>query len=169
MLLPPDPRWPRYSGRALPPYRFVPGQNPHPRRDPLGHSYGRSEPKPAPCSPDQWLECGEYLYGVDLYNYAYWWECHEVFEGLWHAVGRRTTPGQFFRAIIQVAAANLKRAIGAARPAQNLSRSGLGRLATLPPVYMGLDIVAFAEALRESFAAAHGTPPLLRLDVCATE
>jgi predicted metal-dependent hydrolase len=106
---------------------------------------------------------------VDLYNYAYWWECHEVFEGLWHAVGRRTMPGQFFRAIIQIAAANLKRAVGAARPAKNLSRSGLDRLATLPPVYMGLDVVAFAEAVRASFAAAHGTPPLLRLDICATE
>ena len=54
---------------------------------------------------------GDYLYAIDLYNYAYWWECHEVLEGLWRA-GQTTKQGNFFRALIQLAAANLKRSLG---------------------------------------------------------
>ena len=38
---------------------------------------------------------GDYLYAIDLYNYAYWWECHEVLEGLWRA-GQTTEARKFF-------------------------------------------------------------------------
>jgi uncharacterized protein len=88
------------------------------------------------------------LYGIDLYNFAYWWECHEVFEGLWHAVGPDTEQGNFFQALIQVAAANLKRFLGNEQTAQKLARSGLARLQNLPQLYMGIDVVAFSEKLR---------------------
>ena len=105
---PPDPQWPRYSTRPFPSYRFVPRRTPHPRRDPSGHSYSLPEPKPIPFSVDRWHTSEDYLYGIDLYNFAYWWECHEVFEGLWHAVGHHSEQGNFFQALIQLAAANLK-------------------------------------------------------------
>lgn len=62
----------------------------------------------------------EYLYGIDLYNGTYWWEAHEVFEGFWHAYGRSTPAGNFFQALIQCAAANLKRELGMNRPPANL-------------------------------------------------
>lgn len=87
---PADPHGPRYSTRPFPPYRFVPGQTPHPRRHPHGHSYGQAEPNPALFPAEEWQKSDAYLYGIDLYNFAYWWECHEVFEGLWHAAGRET-------------------------------------------------------------------------------
>src|SRR2546422_6465355 len=51
------------------------------------HSYGQPEPTPPPFMPEEWWDSEWYLYGIDLYNYGHWWECHEVFEGLWHAVG----------------------------------------------------------------------------------
>ena len=91
---PPDPSWPRYSTRPFPSSRFVPGKTPHPRRDPRGHSYEQPEPKQAEFAPAEWQQSEEYLYGIDLYNYAYWWECHEVFEGLWHTVGHGTEQGR---------------------------------------------------------------------------
>ena len=111
------------------------------------------------------MECEAYLYGVDLYNDGYWWECHEMFEGLWRAAGFETTPGRFFRALIQVAAANLKRSVGALRAARTLSDHGLTRLATLPPRYMGLDIVAFSKAVRRSFGDEPAMPAVIRLAV----
>src|SRR3989441_5753773 len=74
---------PRFTDRPFPAYRFIPGQSPHPRRDPHGHSYGQPEPTPPPFMPEEWWDSEWYLYGIDLYNYGYWWECHEVFEGLW--------------------------------------------------------------------------------------
>ncbi len=137
--------WPRYSTTALPTYRFLPGLTPHPRRDPQGHSFGRPEPCPLPFAHEAWSASEEYLYAVDLYNFAYWWESHEVFEGLWHACGPKTTAGNFFQALIQFAAANLKRALGNEAAAQNLAGNGLRRLRNSPAHYMGLDTETFAE------------------------
>ena len=145
---PPDPTWPRYSTRPFPSYRFLPGKNPHPRRNPLGHSYDQPEPKLLAFPPEGWQRAEDYLYGIDLYNFAYWWECHEVFEGLWHAVGHHSVQGNFFQALIQLAAANLKRFLGNEQAAQKLARSGLARLQNLPQLYMGIDVVALSESCR---------------------
>ena len=157
----------RYTRRPLPSYRFVPGHSAHPRRDLQGHSYGKLEPKLGSVSSDRWFDCEDYLYGVDLYNFGYWWESHEVFEALWHAAGHATMEGRFFRAIIQIAAANLKRAMGRDQPARRICQRGLDRLAEIPGVYMGLDVAAFAETVRASFSDSRGTPVPIRLTVPA--
>ena len=155
----------RYTPRPLPSYRFVPGRSPHPRRDPHGHSYRQPESKLEAFPSNRWSESDDYLYGVDLYNFGYWWESHEVFEALWHAAGHATMEGRFFRAIIQIAAAHLKRAMGRDQPALRLCRRGLDRLAEFPEVYMGLDVAAFAETVRASFSDSRGTPVPIRLTV----
>jgi len=136
-----DMTWPRYSAKPFPSYRFLPGRNPHPRRDPLGHSYGQLEPQPSVFHPDDWQQSMDYLFGIDLFNFAYWWECHEVFESFWHAVGQDTEQGNCFQALIQLAAANLKRFLGNEQAAQKLARSALARLQTLPHLYMGMDVL----------------------------
>lgn len=161
--LPPDPSWPRYSTRLFPPYCFVPGQSPHPRRDPKGHSYGQPEPRPPAFLPEEWWDSEWYLYGWDLYNFGYWWECHEVFEGLWHAVGPDTQQGQFLQALIQVAAANLKRLVNAPDPATTLARAALERLREFSGVYMGVNVTALREDVKNYFEGSHEKPALIRL------
>ncbi len=136
--------WPRYCTKAFPAYPFLPGRTPHPRRHPLGHSFGEPEPRTLPFEPEQWASSEAYLYGVDLYNCGYWWESHEIFEGLWHACGRTSPAGNFFQALIQFAAANLKRALDNEVAARNLTRHALARLQNSPAHYMGLDTAAFA-------------------------
>jgi uncharacterized protein len=154
----------RYSTKPFPSYRFLPGKNPHPRRDPLGHSYGQPEPKLLAFPPEEWQRSEDYLYGIDLYNYAYWWESHEVFEGFWHAAGHDTEQGSFFQALIQFAAANLKRFLGNEQAAQKLACSGLARLQNFPRLYMGIDVIAFSEAGRVIFTPlASSTPYQIRL------
>ena len=74
----------------------------------------------SPAAPRAMEGADEYLYGIDLYNYAYWWECHEVLERLWHAAGRKTEQANFFRALIQLAAANLKHFLGDRHATSNL-------------------------------------------------
>ncbi len=160
---PPDLHWPRYSTRPFPSYRFVPGQTPHPRRNPLGHSYGQPELKPTPFSAVQWQASEDYLYGIDLYNFAYWWECHEVFEGLWHAAGRDTEQGSFFQALIQLAAANLKHFLGNPTATQNLLHSGMTRLQSIPSSYMGVDVVSFVAAVQRGAIDSCPRTPLIRL------
>jgi len=160
---PPDPNWPRYSAHPFPPYRFVPGRTPHPRRNPLGHSYGQPEPKPTPFSADQWQASEDYLYGIDLYNFAYWWECHEVFEGLWHAVGHNSEQGNFFQALIQLTAANLKSFLGSHAAAHNLFRSGIIRLQKVPPSYQGIDVSRLTETLQAHLINPKPHAPLICL------
>lgn len=144
---PANPDWPRYSSRPFPAYRFIPGNNPHPRRNPQGHSFGCPEPSPTPCRPEDWFQSEDYRFGIDLYNFAYWWECHEVFEGFWHAVGRKTEQGLFFQALIQLAAGNLKRFIKHEIAARSLLGKSLRRFAELPDCYMGIDLAELRNRL----------------------
>jgi predicted metal-dependent hydrolase len=155
--------WPRYSTRPFPPYRFIPGKAPHPRRHPDGHSYGQIEPKPETLHPEAWAESDTYRYGIDLYNFAYWWECHEVFEGFWHAVGRKTEQGQFFQALIHLAAANLKRFTRHQNAAENLLRTSHRKFYGIPLFYMGLDIADLMNRLGAQIATEQAPPILLAL------
>ena len=139
--------WPRYSARALPIYRFLPGHTPHPRRNPQGHSFGLPEPRPPCFHPRAWETSEDYRYAIDLYNFGYWWESHEIFEGFWHVFGRKTEEGLFFQALIQIAAANLKHHIRHDIAAGNLVQRGINHLKNLPSCYMGIDLVGFTERL----------------------
>ena len=97
------------SERSFPPYAYIgePTQ-PHPCNDPRGHSYGLSEPKPAPLEPDRWRESEDYLFGIDLFNHGYYWEAHEAWEGLWVAAGKRGRVAEFLKGLIKLTAAGVK-------------------------------------------------------------
>ena len=146
----PDPAWPKRGTRPFPPYRFIPGLNPHPRRDPKGHAYGRPETPPPRFAPEEWRRNEAYLHGIDLYNFAYWWECHEELEGLWHLTGHEGTEAQFLQGIIQVAAANLKRHVDQVEGARRLGREAVARLASVKlRVFMGLELGPFIRAVND--------------------
>lgn len=157
------PDAPRYSTRPFPAYRFLPGRSPHPRRHPDGHSVGRPEPTPAAVTVANWPSSDWYRYGVDLFNYGFWWEAHEVFEALWQAAGRDTEEGQFFQALVQVAAANLKLEVDNVPSAVILASNGLRRLARLPPIYMGVDLRGLSESLSKVGTGSKAPRPTLRL------
>lgn len=163
---PADPSWPRYGSAPFPPYRFIPGLNPHPRRDPRGHAYGTPEVPPPRVAPERWRENPVYLEGIDLYNYAFWWECHEVLEGLWHLTGHHGTEGQYLQGIIQVAAANLKRHVGSRTGARRLAQEAAQRLSSVgQPRYMGLELGPFLRAVGEYHLEESSLKiPLIRLD-----
>jgi hypothetical protein len=92
----------------LPPYTHVPGVTPHPISDPRGHSFPVKPERPAAPDPEKWQSCRTYLRGVDLFNHGYYWEAHEVWEGLWHACGRTGMMGDFLKGLIKLAAAGVK-------------------------------------------------------------
>ncbi len=161
-----SPHLTRYSSRPFPSYRYVPGQSPHPRRHPAGHSYGQPEPTPPnPLPPDAWRQSDDYLYGIDLYNFSYWWECHEALEACWHAVGPRTEQGQFFQALIQLAAARVKLAQGNVPAMRKLLRSGMARLQRLPQSYMGLNVEALIQTLLADMDHPHPQASYLILQI----
>lgn len=154
---------PRYSRRAFPAYRFIPGRSPHPTRDPAGHSYGKEAAELSVFDPDAWRDCEPYLYGVDLFNHGYWWEAHEAWEACWVAAGKTTPTGMFLQGLIQVAAACLKKHQGYEQAALLLAGDGLKKFPTRVPPLLGIDTAAFKSALRDFFAGRSGEQPRIYL------
>jgi len=109
----------RYSGdRSFPPYAFVPGEHPHPTRDPQGHSYGRAQESLA----------SAFAWGVDLYNHRYPWEAHEAWEDLWRAEVPDSADAALLRGLIQCAAVCLKVRLGRHDAARRIGGRALGHL-----------------------------------------
>jgi len=160
--LPPDPSWPRSSQRPFPRYRFVPGRTPHPRLDPDGHSRGAPEPIPQKLAPDAWRSSESYLYAIDLYNFAYWWEAHEELEAFWNGAGRDGREAAFFQGLIQISASNLKLFMGSNAAASALAERGLSRLSGLG-IYMGVDVVRLDAEVRAHLAGERPLPALIAL------
>lgn len=120
----PDPDFPRFSQRRLPPYRYVHGLNPHPRLDVDGHSYGAPEPwaqhEIGMLLAGEWPACEQYLYGVDLYNHAYWWEAHEAWEAVWMHAEEDSPLRHLLQCLIQVSAAHFQKHAGIVNGVQRL-------------------------------------------------
>ena len=108
-----------------------------------------------------------YLFGVDLYNFAFWWECHEIFEGFWRAAGVKSEQGRFFQALIHVAAANLKVCMRSPSAADRLSKAALRQFHVMPQTYMGIDIRAFERDIQSYANDFRMTPALIRLQMSA--
>lgn len=143
----------RYSGRGFPPYRFVPGQAPHPTRDPRGHSYGAAEVR-EDFDPDRWRECAAYLHGVDLFNAGFWWEAHEALEGLWARLPEPSAPRSFLQGLIQLSAALLKRHMGHGDAARRLVAKARETLSSVRGDYAGVAVDALVDAV-DGAAADH--------------
>ncbi len=139
----------------FPAYAYTPGRDPHPVRDPRGHSHGLAHPAPAAPDPARWWDSRDYLRGIDLFNAGYYWEAHEAWEGLWNACGREGRTALFLQALIGLAAALLKRREGRPAGAAAHARRARGLLEALDTTaWMGLDIAALAAAARRLEAAA---------------
>ena len=108
-------------------------------------------------SPELWQQNEDYLYGVDLYNFAYWWEAHEAWEGLWHQA--EDTYRLFLQGLIQVSASLIKYHMRMLRPLRTLSTAGRDKLRQVVAEcndvegnYMGLNLPAFLDTADAFFA-----------------
>ena len=145
----------RYSSQDFPPYRYVPGLHPHPTNSPDGHSYGEEDEESGKWDSELWKDNPEYLFGIDLYNYHYYWEAHEAWEGLWIASVRNSSEHRFLQGLIKLGAALLKIRMAEYEiqdliGARNLARSGIDLLSKVgTDQFMGLDIPKFLESYRD--------------------
>ncbi len=150
-------RCPRYTQIKFPPYRFIPGVNPHPTENPLGHSYGKKEPVAVLFVPDNWRHTEQYLFGVDLYNYGYWWESHEAFESLWRMAPRGHVSRDYLQGLIKISAAFLKWYSKQQKGLEYLYTGAVHHLIKTGqeyPVYMGLNIAGHLHKLEHHFKLA---------------
>ena len=163
----------RYSARPFPSYRYVPGLQPHPRRDPAGHSYERHPAlgRHAPWDPEEWRTLDDWLYGVDLFNAFYFWEAHEAWEGLWATAERDSARALLLQGLIQIAAALLKTHMRVFAGAQILSNQGLDKLrraADMQAQLMGLDVAHVVQQFTTYWVPlGHQLLPIVGADVPA--
>jgi len=100
--------------RAFPAYAYLPGRQPHPVRDPGGHSFAKEPPV---ITLGTGLALETFHWGIDLFNHGYYWEAHEAWEGLWHAALGDASQRLFFKSLILMAAAAVKIREGKQGPA----------------------------------------------------
>jgi len=114
--------------RPLPPYRYVPGLNPHPFRHEGGHLYtDGSPPAEEPWTgTTPWQQDERWLYALDLWDHHFWWEAHEAWEALWHSCEVGTVEHTGLQGLIQAAAARLKEHMG--EPPNRLRQAARKRL-----------------------------------------
>lgn len=142
----------RYSNSEFPPYRFIPGVHPHPTNSPEGHSFGHEDEEVAKWNSDLWNTNQNYLFGIDLYNYHFYWEAHEAWEGLWTVSVRNSSEHMFLQGLIKLGAALLKIRMAKLEiqdliGARNLAKSGMSLLSKVEPSnFMGLDIPKYLKS-----------------------
>ena len=91
--------------KSFPSYAYLPGRQPHPVRDPAGHSYNTEA---MPLAAKASLDSDIFLWGLDLFNHGYYWEAHDAWEGLWQVAGRGAPLRMLFKGLILLSAAGVK-------------------------------------------------------------
>ncbi|MBU1307674.1 MAG: DUF309 domain-containing protein [Alphaproteobacteria bacterium] len=92
--------------RDFPAYAYLPGsKQPHPVRDPGGHSF---QQEIAPSAQISVSPTDALQWGIDLFNHGYYWEAHEAWEPMWLAAKGRVQDRTLFKALIMLAATGVK-------------------------------------------------------------
>jgi len=127
----------RHTHHAMPARRHIPGSGSVPDRAVLDAA--KSDP-------------AAFAYGADLYNHGFFWEAHEVWEAVWMAATPNSARRQALRALIQMANACLKLAMGKRNAFERLA----AEVAEISPgeglAHDGLDMAALSSAFAR-FAA----------------
>ncbi|MBO0145357.1 DUF309 domain-containing protein [Agrobacterium sp. Ap1] len=148
--------------RSFPRYAYLPGEGPHPVRDPGGHSYGVP-----PVLVRASLDSEEFAWGQDLFNHGYYWEAHEAWEGLWQAAERGSQLRAFLKGLILLSAAGIKIREGKRTPAMRHAGRASALLRNLTPAPHGhfssaigispRQLADLAEATAEAMPASRTT------------
>ena len=160
-----EPNIQRYSETPFPKRRYMPGQGLHPDKDPQGSHIPEIPPSQIKFSARTWRKSEKYLYAIDLFNYQYFWEAHEVLEGLWVNIGRETPTGVFVQGIIQVSAALLKEIQLSHKGALKLAGKGLLKLNSKSGSFLGLKVESFTEEIESFLAGKLKSSPCIILEM----
>lgn len=132
--------------KSFPSYAYLPGRQPHPVRDPAGHSYNSQA---MPLAAEISVDSDTFRWGLDLFNHGYYWEAHEAWEGLWQVADRGAPLRMLFKGLILLSAAGVKIREGK----QAAAMRHAGRAATLLRRLMNTADHSFVRALGMSPAA----------------
>lgn len=141
------------SRRPLPAIAHRPGAGAPPTLSPAVPGRGLSN--------DFWLLDDDYAHGAALFDGGFYWESHEVWEGLWRATSEAQLRS-FLQALIQVAAALLHRRDGRLDGMRTVARRADRRLDELGTrLVAGVDLAALRRRLATAIADLGAPPPTL--------
>lgn len=151
-----DPTHARYSKIPFPSHQFIPTLSTHPSKLPPPPQSNRS--------PNE-----DYLYGVDLYNFNYWWEAHESWEKIWMN-SSDDFERKFLQGLIQISAAMIKWWLQQEKAMEGLLREGMEKLRSVPQKYQGVDLSNFlARVSRFAASPSSENYPFLDLEPVGKE
>jgi uncharacterized protein len=87
-----------------------------------------------------------FLKGIDEFNQGLFFECHETLEEIW--LEENGEERRFYQGIIQIAAGYFKLQQGVPAGAVKLWHSGLEKLEAYRPVYLGINVESFVNAVK---------------------
>ena len=99
-----------------------------------------------------WGENRHHRYALDLFENRFYWESHEVWEAVWLLLPRASPERETIQALIQIAAATLKRHMGSVRAPNTLTTRAAERLQRAQragPVVCGVRITALLDRLEQ--------------------
>ena len=99
--------------------------------------------------------------GLELFNRGEYFECHEVIEGLWLKTPSDDPLRDFYKGVIQAAAALYQRQRGVTSGAEGLYKTSLRYLQAYSPETLGLDVKKMTEDMQRCFTQ-NAAPPRLR-------
>ncbi|MGV8939621.1 MAG: DUF309 domain-containing protein [Allorhizobium sp.] len=149
--------------RRFPDYAYLPGRQPHPVRDPAGHSYHVQVTHPTAS-----LDSEEFTWGCELFNYGYYWEAHEAWEGIWQVADRASPLRCLLKALILLSAAGVKIREGKHSAARRHAERAANLLRQLVKSSQEPFLRALAVApstLADIAQATAGAPPILNVSL----
>jgi hypothetical protein len=153
----------RYTKISFPDRKYSPGQSIHPKKYPHYSHLPEIPSEGTKFEPDTWKISQRYLYSIDLFNFGYWWEAHEVLEDLWIKAGKTTLTAKFIQGIIQISAALLKDSQLSPQGASRLASKGLSKLRLRSGIFLGIDVQEFGQKVEKYFSGEFSSPPQIFL------
>jgi len=153
----------RYTNIPFPERKYLPGESIHPSKHPEGSHIPEVPSDMTTFDIDTWRHSQPYLYAIDLFNFGYWWEAHEVLEDLWVQTGKTTVIAKFIQGIIQISAALLKDSQSVPIGASRLVARGLPKLRLRSGIFLGVNVEDFGRDVERYFAGERSLPPQIML------
>jgi hypothetical protein len=152
----------RYTSFRFPAFIYIPKQTTKPNVD---HIPNFNESGIA-FSSQTWKESKTFLYAIDLFNYRYYWEVHEVFEKLWFITGKKSPEGIFIQGLIQLSVALLKKAQSNPVGVFRLAEKAIPKILSQKGIYLGIEVEKLVDEFKSLTEEIRTAPPsiLLKFD-----
>jgi len=150
----------RYTSFSFPPFIYIPKLTNKPK---VGHIIHITPPVIA-FSSQTWKESETYLYAIDLFNFKYYWEVHEVLEKIWLNTGKKSADGIFIQGFIQLSVVLLKKVQFNQVGLNRLAEKALPKLLSQKGVYLGIEVEKLVEDFKNFNEDIKSEPPIICLN-----